>query len=179
MALRPGTHRLGPADGRLTVHTRRAGAAAMAGHDLALEVTRWEAVLVLGRAPSLTLTADAGSLRVAGASGGVAPLGDGDRRKILRAIDDRVLHGRPITFTSTRVRQRVGGLEFEGELELVGVRRPVAFELTLEADGRLRGTAAVRQTDWRIKPYSALMGTLKVADVVEVSADIAVPVSRT
>ena len=31
--------------------------------------------------------------------------------------------------------------------------------------------AAVKQTDWRIKPYSALFGTLKVADVVEVAID--------
>ena len=42
----------------------------------------------------------------------------------------------------------------------------------------LTGSAAVKQTDWRIKPYSALFGTLKVADVVEVSIDATLPKER-
>jgi hypothetical protein len=33
------------------------------------------------------------------------------------------------------------------------------------------GSAHVRQTDWGIKPFSALFGTLRVADVVEVAVD--------
>jgi hypothetical protein len=30
------------------------------------------------------------------------------------------------------------------------------------------GSAVVKQTDWGMKPYTALFGTLKVADEVEV-----------
>ena len=60
----------------------------------------------------------------------------------------------------------------QGELELIGVRtQPVAFDAQLHGDGRLTGSAAVKQTDWGIKPYSALFGTLKVADEVEVAID--------
>ena len=33
----------------------------------------------------------------------------------------------------------------------------------------------IKQTDWKIKPYSALFGTLKVADEVEVAVDARVP----
>ena len=33
----------------------------------------------------------------------------------------------------------------------------------------------VKQTDWGIKPYSALFGALKVADEVEVAIDAACP----
>ena len=33
---------------------------------------------------------------------------------------------------------------------------------------RFRRRAEVKQTDFKLKPYSALFGTLKVADVVEV-----------
>ena len=36
---------------------------------------------------------------------------------------------------------------------------------------RLTGTAVVTQSDWGMKPYSALFGTLKVADEVEVAVD--------
>jgi Flp pilus assembly protein TadB len=35
----------------------------------------------------------------------------------------------------------------------------------------LRGAAVVKQTDWGMKPYSALFGALKVADEVEVAID--------
>jgi hypothetical protein len=38
-----GNCRLGPGAGRVIVRTSRAGLAAKAGHDLALEVTRWSA----------------------------------------------------------------------------------------------------------------------------------------
>ena len=43
------------------------------------------------------------------------------------------------------------------------------------ADGRLTGTATVKQTDWGMKPYTALFGTLKVADEVEVAIDAGLP----
>ena len=39
----------------------------------------------------------------------------------------------------------------------------------------ITGSAFVKQTDWKMKPFSALFGTLKVADVVEVSIDARVP----
>jgi hypothetical protein len=62
-----------------------------------------------------------------------------------------------------------------GELELAGRRHPIDFALLAGDDGRLTGSAMVKQTDWGIKPFSALFGTLKVADVVEVAIDARVP----
>jgi hypothetical protein len=62
-------------------------------------------------------------------------------------------------------------------LDLLGVRAPLSFALSLDGD-HLTGTAQVKQTGWRIKPYSALFGTLKVADVVEVSIDATLPRSH-
>jgi hypothetical protein len=41
----------------------------------------------------------------------------------------------------------------------------------MSPDGHVRGSAVVKQTDWGIKPYSALFGTLKVADEVEVAVE--------
>ena len=61
-----------------------------------------------------------------------------------------------------------------GELELAGTRRPASFELTAAADGRVRGTLPVTQSEWGIKPYRGMMGALKVRDTVEVVLDVPV-----
>ncbi len=47
----------------------------------------------------------------------------------------------------------------------------MAFDLTVGEDGLLSATAVVTQSDWGMKPYSALFGALKVADEVEVSLE--------
>ena len=162
---------LGPENGRLTVHTGRAGAIAKVGHDLELEVTRWHATL---GDDALELTADARSLRVHSGTGGMSPLGDDEKAGIAQTIDDEVLKGTSIAFRSTSVTPRAGGLDVEGELELLGVRGPLVFGLELD-DGRLTGRATLKQSDWEIKPYSALFGTLKVADHVDVAIDATLP----
>ena len=64
-----------------------------------------------------------------------------------------------------------------GDLTLFGATRPIAFELAL-AGGRVTGAAVVKQTEWGMKPYSALFGALKVADEVRVEIDAALPQSR-
>jgi hypothetical protein len=162
---------LGPDCGTLTVLTGKGGAAAKAGHNLVIEVTRWSATL---DAASMQLTADARSLRVVDGSGGMSPLGDEEKAGIAQTIDEDVLKGTAITFRSTSVETRGSRLEVRGELELAGLRRPIEFALNL-SDGRLTGSAMVKQTDWKMKPFSALFGTLKVADVVEVQIDVRVP----
>jgi polyisoprenoid-binding protein YceI len=175
MSIPSGRHTLGPRDATLTVRTGRTGAASKAGHDLVIEVTSWNATLDVGGAgaPALALTADAGSLKVREGSGGMTALDDDDRANIERTIDDEVLQGGTIEFRSTRVEPSAdgGGLRVEGDLDLLGARRPVAFHLVAGGDGRLAGSARLRQTDWGMKPYSALFGTLKVADEVEVAID--------
>jgi YceI-like domain len=164
--------RLGPENGTLTVRTGRGGAAAKAGHDLRIEVERWSATL---DDAALSLEADAGSLRVLEGTGGMSALDDGDKSGIKQTIDEEILKRLPIRFRSTRVRRSGNRLEVQGELELVGVKQPLEFPLRLDDDGHLTGSALVKQTDWRIKPFSALFGTLKVADVVEVAIDATVP----
>jgi hypothetical protein len=158
---------LGPHNATLTVRTRRGGAAAKAGHNLVIEVTRWSATLGDDAAE---LTADARSLRVRHGSGGISPLGDGEKAGIAQTIDEEVLRGGAIAFRSTRVARHDGTLEVAGELERAGRRRPLAFTLT-QRDGGVAGSARIKQTDWGMKPYSALFGTLKVADEVEVAIE--------
>jgi hypothetical protein len=170
MPIGPGTYAFGPDNAKLTVHTKKGGAAAKAGHNLEMEVTRWSANLELGDSPSASLTADAGSFVVVDGSGGVQPLGAQEKAAIPQTIDEEVLKGTPIEFQSSRVETDRGGhsVTVEGELELFGQRHPVKFTLNVGFDGRLAGTAQLKQTEWGIEPYTALFGTLKVADDVEV-----------
>ena len=166
-----GTHRFGPANASLSVQTRRGGAAAKAGHDLDLEVTDWEAMLEVGEDPAVTLaelTADATSLRVRKATGGMQALGDDDKANIHQTIDDEVLKRQDIVFRSTAVESTAAGLSVQGDLTLAGATQPITFDLVVGEDGTLRATALVTQSRWEMKPYSALWGALKVLDEVEV-----------
>jgi len=184
MAIAAGSYTLGPDDGMLSVRTRKAGAAAKAGHNLLIEVTSWSGTLALGddgASASIELTADPRSLKVLEGSGGIASLSDNDRASIKRTIDQEVLEGAAIEFRSTAVRGESnpnGGAELRvsGELKLAGRRNRIAFELTAAADGRLAGAATVKQSGWGIKPYSSLFGALKVLD--EVTVEIAARLPR-
>src|SRR3954452_3763535 len=131
----------GPDNATLTVHTTRAGAAAKAGHDLTILVERWSATVEDG---DLSFEADSSSLRVLEGHGGISSLGDEEKAAIKQTIDEEILNGQPITYRS-------------GELTLNGVTRPVAYAF----DGA-EGRAEITQTDFKIKPYSALFGTPKV-----------------
>jgi polyisoprenoid-binding protein YceI len=158
---------IGPDSGTLVVKTYREGVAAKAGHDLVIEVTRWEANVDLA-AGTIELTADPRSLEIREGLRGVKPLTDRDRREIRKNIDDKVLHGQPIAFRSRIVRADEGRLHVEGDLTLAGNTRPLTADLEVAADGRVRGTIPLTQSDWGIKPYRGLMGALKVRDAVEI-----------
>jgi hypothetical protein len=163
-----GTRKLGPANARLTVHTKRTGAVAKAGHDLTLEVQAWEGTLDLGDKPSVSLVVDSTSFKVVEGHGGIHALGDDDKANIEQTIDDEVLLKRKIKFQSSDVKVDGSHVTVTGELRLMMNSRPLTFELELSEEGRLSGSAVVKQTDWGMKPYTALFGTLKVADEVEV-----------
>jgi polyisoprenoid-binding protein YceI len=180
VSLQAGTYKLGPDHGTLSVHTGRTGAAAKAGHDLVIHVTAWEATLRVGDSPadtSVELEADATSLHVREGTGGMQSLGDDDKANIRTTIHDDVLKGHAIAFRSTAVTGDDGRLSVQGELTLVGTTRPLAFDLVVGDDGRLTGTAVLKQSDWGMKPYSALFGALKVADDVRVQIDAGLPQS--
>lgn len=174
-AIRDRTFTLGPDDARLTVRTGRTGAIAKAGHDLLFEVTRWSATLTTAAPASLELTADSGSLKVLEGTGGMQALDGDDRANIEQTIDDEVLKGGTIQFHSTEVVAVGGSLKVTGDLDLLGASAPVAFALTLGEDGAIAGEAVIKQSDFGIKPYSALFGTLKVADEVRIAIDGRLP----
>ncbi len=108
-------------------------------------------------------------------TGGMTKLGEEDKDGIKQTIHQDILKGTAIAFASSAVRSADAGLDVEGELELLGRRAPVSFTLTIDDGGHLVADAKLRQTAWGIKPYSALFGTLKVADEVQVAVDAQLP----
>ncbi|HWC87039.1 MAG TPA: YceI family protein [Solirubrobacteraceae bacterium] len=175
MSITPGTHKLGPENGTLTVNTKRTGAAAKAGHDLRMQVERWEATLAIGEDPSqssLSVDADADSLRVVQGSGGIQTLGEDDKKNIKKTIDDDVLKRDNIQFRSSSVQAGENGkLTVQGDLTIRGKTSAITFDLAVGDNGMVSGTAVVKQTSHGMKPYSALFGALKVADEVTVSIE--------
>jgi polyisoprenoid-binding protein YceI len=172
MAIQAGTHKIGPDNGTLAVKTGRSGAAAKAGHDLTIHINAWEATLTIGEDPTqstLSLDADAESLRVVDGTGGIQALGDDDKKNIKETIDKDVLKKEDIQFRSTSVEAGDNGkLTVHGDLTLRGKTQPITFDLAVGDSGNVSGSAVVKQTNFGMKPYSALFGALKVADEVTV-----------
>ncbi len=140
------------------------------GGDVRLDPARLEeaSLLMIVRADSLTV--------VGGAS-------EKDRREIERVMLSDVLEAArhpEIVFMSTGVsaRQTAAGsfrAVISGDLTLHGVTRAQRIEAQVTIyDDRLRaqGDFSLRQSDFRIRPYSAVGGTLKVKDEVKLSFDI-------
>jgi polyisoprenoid-binding protein YceI len=174
MPIPTGTHTLDQGDGTLIVKTGKGGAASKAGHNLTMEVTRWDATVQAGEdgPRAMALTADGHSFRVVEGTGGAWTLGEEEMDAIVQTIAEEVLTNPAIEFRSTGIENGTGDtLSVEGDLELAGRRHPVSFDVTVTGEGRLTGHAVVTQSDWGIKPYTALFGTLKVSDEVEVLID--------
>jgi polyisoprenoid-binding protein YceI len=181
VALATGSHKLAPDTASLEIRTYREGMAARVGHDLVLDVTRWEATVEIAADPAgstVELSADSRSLEVREGLRGLKPLTDKDRAEIRRNIDEKVLGGQPITFRSRAVRLVDGDarLVVEGDLTISGTTRPISARFDIDAEGVLSATIPLTQSSWGIKPYRGLMGALKVRDDLEIAIAARLPV---
>ena len=179
MNVKPGTYNLGPSDGAVRVKTGRQGMASKVGHDLTLEAANWKATVTIDDDPArseVQATIEPRSLDVTAATGGAKPVSDKDKKDIKKNISG-LLGNDSITFTSTSVEPSSDtGVKVAGDLSIAGQSRPVSLDLTATPDGRLTGSMTVVQSQFGIKPYSAMMGALKVKDEVEINLDVALPV---
>ncbi|KUO14981.1 YceI family protein [Streptomyces dysideae] len=188
MTLTDGTYRLGPSAARLLIRTGRAGLGRRAGHDLMIEATRWsgEAVVVAGDPDrsSVNVVVEAGSLEVREGTGGLKALTDADRAEIKRTLGDKLLlhtaEHPTITFRSTRITGTPNSFEITGDLTIKGRTHPATVHGKGNGDGLLRGWATITQSTWGIKPYTAFLGALRLADEVRVEFEVArlEPVNR-
>jgi polyisoprenoid-binding protein YceI len=110
-------------------------------------------------------------------------MNDGDREEIERRMHQEVLEsdGYPdIVYECSKLTASKTGegqywVALNGELSLHGVTRsqPVSARVTLNGDTlRAAGDFSVRQSDYEIKPVSAVGGTVKLKDELKFSFDI-------
>jgi polyisoprenoid-binding protein YceI len=178
MNVKPGTYNLGPSDGTVQVKTGRQGMASKVGHDLTLEAANWKAVVTVDGDPSrseVNATIEPRSLAVTAATGGAKPVSDKDKKDIAKNITG-LLGNASITFKSTSVAVNDSSVKAAGDLSIAGQSRPVTLDLTATPDGRMTGRMTIVQTQFGIKPFSAMMGALKDKDEVEVELNVALPV---
>jgi hypothetical protein len=160
-----------PTSAECLVLTYKEGLLSAVAHDLSIRVTSFT-VDVNEEPLAVHARFDAGSLRVVSAMYDGAPrpdaLSDSDKQKIEHSIAADVLHVREhptVTFVSSAIVPDGDGYRVTGELTLHGKARPITFVARPEAD-RLVAEVQLHQPDFGIKPYSAMLGTLKVkADV--------------
>ncbi|WP_425307617.1 YceI family protein [Ammonicoccus fulvus] len=170
MNLPTGTQEFGAEDTDLLVHTTCDGAAARLGHNLTLVFTSWRAVLARGDEPaasSLEVTVDLDSLDIRDSSGGVKPMTDNDRAEIKRnaAKSLRTREHPQLRFVTTEITGSWSAGEITGDVTLNGTTSAATFQV-VALNGGFRLGGELKQSAFGIKPYSAMMGTLRLSDSV-------------
>ena len=173
----PTTWTLDESDGELHIITGTAGPAAKMGHRLTIAMQAWRATVQWqGKTPSaVELAVSVDSLQVLSGEGGVTPLTPPERAvargNALKSLDAKKFP--EIRFNSDRISITSGGYRLEGTLEIHGKSRPQTVEVTAgEGGSRFATEVTLRQSDFGVKPYSLMMGALKVADEVTVRCTV-------
>ncbi len=155
----------------------REGVLSAVGHDLLLRATRFSAELSEDKS-RLKVRCDAASLVVETAMRDGRPLPDAfsaaDVRKIERSTREEVLEASryPEILFETRSIDPAG--TFTGTLDLHGRARELSGRWHL-SDGRLEGELAIDQPAFGVRPFTAMLGALKVRR--EVVARLVLPVA--
>lgn len=173
--------RLGPPAAECRVLTFREGLLSSFGHDLELAVTRFD-VRVDDEARRVDASFDAASLRVVRAlrDGVETALSEADRRTIEDNVRRDVLDANrypEIRYRSSRVATVDGGFDVTGKLALHGKERDVAVQLR-RTGGRYTAQVRLEQPDFDIRPYSALLGAIKVKPGLVVALSLPAEPSR-
>jgi polyisoprenoid-binding protein YceI len=167
------TLEIGSAQGTLTFRTGVEGRAAKAGHALTVSLPDWSAVLALsGSQPTaVTVTVPWDTLSVVRGEG-VLPLSPIDKGLIKKsALKSLLADSHPtLSFTSSSVGAQPGGYEVRGEVSVAGVTGPLVIAVQVaRADGIVscRAEFPFVQTAFGLKPYSAMLGSLRVSDRID------------
>ena len=159
------------------IFTYKEGLLSAIAHDLKIKVSQLQ--LQISEDHQIEAKFTAGSLRVVNAmqagSENASALSDSDKKKIEHTIAEEVLHSArfaEIKFVSTSVKPAGEGYQIEGQLSLHGQTKGVAFTTRREG-GRHTAEVKLHQPDFGIKPYSAMLGTLKIKP--EITLKLSVP----
>ena len=146
------------------------------GHRLTIAMKRWRAsVDWSGAKPvSAELVVDVDSFEVLRGEGGVKGLSAPEKALVksnaLRSLDAG--HYPEIRFTATAIDKTDDGYRLAGPLDIRGKSQDHVIDLRtddLDDSWRMSAESVVRQTDYGVKPYSLLMGSVRVADEVSLS----------
>lgn len=170
------TWALGPDDGELTIRTTVAGRAARMGHRLTIVLNTWSATVDWqdDQPSAVHLTVEVDSLRIDSGEGGVTPL-TGAEKTVARNNALKTLGAAKfptIEFHSDTITATDGGYRLQGPVTIHGVGKPVDVAVAVtrtDTTWQIDGEATVDQTDFGVKPFSMMMGSMKVADQVTVA----------
>ncbi len=163
--------------GTIRIYTFKEGMLSAVAHDLRLTLKRFRANVDGDRVDAVffaeTIVCDG---VIKGGRLDERALSAKDKDKVRSHMQGDVLQTSRyahVTFEG-KGRRNDGSLVVEGQLKLVGKERPIALELT-EAEGELRGSVELVPSQWGIKPFSALAGTIRVQDRVRVEVAFPAP----
>ena len=167
---------LDAADGELLVRTGVEGRAAQMGHRLTIVMKRWQATVSWadGEPVSAELAVETDSLQVLRGDGGVKGL-SGPEKALVRSNALKAMGANrflEVRYTADAIDRAGDGYRLTGKLQIRGESRTHVIDLHTEDLGeswRMSAQSTVRQSDYGVKPYSLLMGSLRVADDVTVS----------
>jgi polyisoprenoid-binding protein YceI len=166
---------------RFIVETQTTGLSAMFAHDHKIEVRDFTGQATFtraeGRGASLDLTVKASSLYLLGEND------IGARQSIESALREDVLETtkypeivfKTRSVTSERRGDGTYDVRLVGELKLHGVKREVTIPVRVSVDGdtlHAIGVFEIRQTDFKITPFSFVSGSVGIKDLVTLSFDI-------
>ena len=183
MSLKAGSYSLKSGSGKLSVLTFKEGMLSVIAHDLQLDVTDYKVDVNVPEegfgSGSLNVELQANSLKVDFAMKDGQPnpgcLKEKDIADIEKDMFKKVLHPDKyptVSFCSKEIQVKDGGYHVSGELDLHGAKKPVAFDVDTSNDNNLKGTFVIKQTDYGVKPFKAMMGTLKVKDELKFAFDL-------
>lgn len=174
-------YRIDAGRSRFTVRGAAEGMLSMFGHDPVIAICGFggdvRCVPETLESASLLMLVQADSLAV------VNEVSDKDRREMERGMREDLLEIArypEAVFKSTKVAAgRVAEgryqIRIDGHLSLHGVTREEQIDALVSVAGRelrARGEFPLRQSDYRIKPVSAVGGTLRIRDELKLSFDI-------
>ena len=162
--------------GELLIRTGVKGRAARMGHRLTIAMKRWQATVAWADIEPATaeLAVEVDSFEVLRGEGGVKGL-SGPEKALVKSNALRSLSASrfsEIRFTANVIDKTDDGYRLSGTLQIRGKSREHVIELRTDDLGdswRMSAESTVRQSDYGIKPYSLLMGSVQVADDVTVS----------
>jgi polyisoprenoid-binding protein YceI len=181
MSLKAGSYCLDTNSGNLNVYTFKEGLLSKLAHDLLIDITDFKVNLEVPEAGfasgSLELEIQANSLKV------ICALKDGERTDALKEKDVadiekdmgvEVLHPDKyptVNFISNSIQKKEGGFHINGGLNLHGVIKSIDFDIDTNG-GNLKGMITLLQKDYGIKPFKAMMGTLKIKNEINIGFDL-------